>query len=194
MRKILLLIVFISYLSIGNSQVQFGVKGGLNLSDFSYSNIFYGSYHSKTNVNLGIMLSVPLSPVFYLQPEMVYSGQGANFYDPQNNVTMPDNYDYMNIPVLIKYQSKVGFFMETGPQIGFLLSANIPKVNLDQLSYSNTVEFAWTTGLGYRIPKINLGFEGRYNIGISNVNIVYSVAGPMKNSVYQFDLFYFFKK
>lgn len=195
MRKIILLVVLISYSSIGNSQVGFGVKGGLNLSDFSYSNIYYGdAYHSKTDFNLGIMFSVPLSPVFYIQPEIVYSRQGAILNDVQDNITLRFNYDYMNIPVLAKYQSKGGFFIETGPQFGLLLTAADSKNIVDQIGYSNAFEFAWATGLGYKIPKINLGFDARYNIGISNVNSDYTFAGPMHNSVYQFDVFYFFKK
>jgi hypothetical protein len=194
MRKIILLVVFISYSSIGNSQVGFGVKGGLNLTDFSYSNIYWGAYHSKTDINLGIMFSVPLSPVFYLQPEIVYSRQGAIFTDAQDNITLRYNYDYLNIPVLAKYQSKAGFFIETGPQFGLLLSAADSKSMVDQMGYSNTIEFAWATGLGYRIPKINLGIDARYNIGISSVNSDYTLSGPMHNSVYQFDVFYFFKK
>ena len=194
MRKIVLLIVLIFCMSVGNAQVRFGVKAGLNLTDFSYSNVYYGSYQSKTNFNLGVMLSVPLSPVFYLQPEMVYSGQGAIYNDESNNVTLHYNYDYLNVPVLIKYQSAAGIFIETGPQIGLLLSAADTKTNLDQISNSNTIELAWATGLGYQIPKIHLGVDARYNIGISNVNSTYTNSGPMHNSVYQFGIFYFFKK
>lgn len=195
MRKLVLLLLFFSCRFIGNSQIRFGVKGGINLTDFSYSNIYYGSsYESKTNFNLGIMLSVPLSPVFYLQPEMVYSGQGAIYNDALNNVTLRYNYDYLNLPMLIKYQSAAGFFIETGPQIGLLLSAADTKTNLDQLSNSNTIEFAWATGLGYQIQKVHLGIDVRYNIGISSVNTTYTLSGPMHNSVYQFGIFYFFKK
>jgi hypothetical protein len=195
MRKIVLLIIFICCISIGNSQVRFGVKAGINLTDFSYSNIYYGSsYQSKTNFNLGIMLSVPLSPVFYLQPEMVYSGQGAIYNDIPNSVTLQYNYDYLNVPVLIKYQSVAGFFIETGPQIGLLLSAADTKTNMDQISNSNTIEFAWAAGLGYQITKIHLGIDVRYNIGISNVNTTYDLVGPMHNSVYQFGVFYLFSK
>jgi hypothetical protein len=195
MRKIALLFVFVSSLSIGNGQVRFGVKAGLNLTDFSYSNIYYGSsYQSKTNFNLGIMLSVPLSPVFYLQPEMVYSGQGATYNDAPNNISLQYNYDYLNVPVLIKYQSAAGLFVETGPQIGLLLSAAESKTNMDQISNSNTIEFAWVAGLGYRIQKIHLGIDARYNIGISSVNTNYNFTGPMHNSVYQFGVFYFFRK
>jgi hypothetical protein len=180
---------------MGNSQVRFGVKAGINLTDFSYSNIYYGSsYQSKTNFNLGIMLSVPLSPVFYLQPEMVYSGQGALYNDVPNNVTLKYNYNYLNVPVLIKYQSASDLFIETGPQIGLLLSAAETKTNIDQISNSNTIEFAWAAGLGYLFPKIHLGVDVRYNIGISSVNTTYTFVGPMHNSVYQFGIFYFFKK
>ncbi len=31
-----------------------------------------------------------------------------------------DNYSYINVPVLFKYQHSSGLFAETGPQIGFL--------------------------------------------------------------------------
>jgi hypothetical protein len=195
MKKILLLTGFVFCIYAAKSQVKFGIKGGINISNFNSSQLSYGSYlQSRTDFNLGIMLSVPISPVFIVQPEMVYSRQGADYTfnpDPQNNEGSQLKYDYLNFPVLIKYQSPKGFFIETGPQVGLLLSA----VELDAVSSSNTVDFSWSLGVGYQIPKIHLGVDARYNLGLTEVNSkYYYTVGALKNSVYQFGVFYFFSK
>ncbi len=67
------------------------------------------------------LASIPLFSTCSLQPEVLYSGQGAKFSD--SLVTGKLNYGYLNVPVLFKYQHASGLFAETGPQVGFLLSA-----------------------------------------------------------------------
>jgi hypothetical protein len=113
MRKIILVLSIICISFFASAQVQFGVKAGYNLSTLAYSGtITLEGEKSKSGFNAGITASIPFSKSFSLVPEVIYSSQGANF----QNVYATGNltYDYINIPVLIRYKMSVGLFFETG--------------------------------------------------------------------------------
>ena len=149
------------------------------------------SFSSRTDFNGGVMASLPLFSSFYLQPELAYSGQGQNSSSPMAKATVI--YDYLNLPVLFKYQHTSGIFAETGPQIGFLLSA---KGKIDgyaqyDLNESQPIDFSWAFGIGYKLHSIPIGIDLRYNLGLTTV-YKNSPGGTAKNSVFQIDIFYLF--
>jgi hypothetical protein len=193
MKKIMLVISIAFCATAAYTQVKFGIKAGYNLTNFIYTgNLSTGSYKAKSDFNAGVLLSIPLFNTFYLQPEIIYSGQGAGYTfnpNPQIEVFLKYNYNYLNAPLLFKYQYVAGFFAETGPQLGFLLSADAKGVNVDEKAYSEPLDFSWVFGLGYKIPNINLGIDARYNLGLTEVNTNSSV-GSIRNSVFQFGVFY----
>ena len=194
MKKIVFMFLAVSMAFAVRAQVQFGVKAGVNVSSLTLSGAASSglSVSSKTDFNAGLLASVPLFSSCFLQPEVVYSGQGAS--SDFAGVTVKLNYSYLNVPVLFKYKHETGLFAETGPQAGFLLSAK-EKANgqsMDAKDGTNSVDFSWAFGLGYMIPKINLGIDARYNLGLTNLNKDNSGGndGTVKNSVFQFGLFY----
>jgi hypothetical protein len=192
MKKMLL--VFISTCSImfASAQIQFGVKAGYNLTTLTQS----GSYSepglkNKSGFNGGVLASVPLFNSFYLQPEIVYSSQGTSISN--GGATGDLNFNYLNVPVLFKYQSALGIFAETGPQAGLLLSANAKAggQSEDMKDATQSLDFSWAIGVGYKIPVINLGIDVRYNLGLTNT-AKDSGDETIKNSVFQVGLFYMF--
>ena len=180
--------MFTSFLAI--SQIQYGIKAGLNITNLNVTgqNVT-SSVKTRENFNAGIFADIHLSKSFFIQPEVVYSGQGGNLKDSSGNVT----YNYINVPVLIKFEHSTGFFVESGPQVGFLIYSwyNTNSYSTDLKSQTNSTDFAWVFGLGYKIPSANFGFDFRYNLGLTNINN-YSII-TSKNSVFQLDLFYLFK-
>ena len=104
------------------------------------------------------------------------------------------HYDYLNIPVLIKYSHESGLFAETGPQAGFLLSA---KGKSDGGTYDvkdgvQSFDFSWALGIGYKLHDIGLGIDVRYNLGLTNTIKNTFNGSSAKNGVFQIDLFYMF--
>jgi hypothetical protein len=187
--------LFVLFLSAGaffsaNAQVQFGVKAGANFATLTGS----ASDGAKTKVdfNGGAFAHVPLFNSFFLQPELVYSGQGAKATENEEDFTV--NQSYLNVPVLFQYRHSSGFFAETGPQIGFLLAANVKAGGQSQdikSSYKST-DFSWAFGLGYMIPSISAGIDARYNMGLTNIAAEEVAGQSLKNSVYQVGIFYVF--
>jgi Outer membrane protein beta-barrel domain len=194
MKKLFVFAIAVTILSHVEAQVQFGIKAGLNIASLSLSSDLSGSgesVKSKTDFNAGVLASIPLFNSFTLQPEINYSGQGAKGSDGTTTSTL--NYDYINIPVLFKFNHSSGLFAETGPQIGFLISANAKTdgQSEDIKNETSSTDFSWCFGLGYKITEMNLGIDIRYNLGLSNT-IKTSGVGTSKNSVFQFGIFYLF--
>ncbi|HEY4965505.1 MAG TPA: porin family protein [Puia sp.] len=192
MKTILLFTFVMAMVNATTAQIQYGVKAGLNRVSLNYSGSAINDLGVRYDFNAGIFASVPLFSNFYLQPELMYSGQGSGFTD---SIPADANYNYLNVPVLFKYQHTSGFFAETGPQIDFLLSAELKSDghSIDNKNYTQSTDFSWVLGIGYKISSINTGIDMRYNFGLTNTIKASSAAGTAKNSVFQLDLFYQFK-
>jgi hypothetical protein len=192
MKKILILIFSIAIVCTTDAQIQFGIKAGYNHTNFIYSGSGTGDLGSRNNFNAGIFTFIPLSKHFFLQPELIYSGQGIGYTD-----SIPESIynNYLNVPALIKYQHHSGLFAESGPQIGFLLSSQLKTASMSFETKNSTesTDFSWIFGLGYKIPVVNLGIDLRYNLGLTNIAKNNYYLGTAKNAVFQFDLFYQFK-
>jgi hypothetical protein len=194
MKRMLLVIFAACGAAVASAQVQFGIKAGVNIANVTLSGDNSGvSFDSKTDFHAGVLASLPLFSDFHLQPEILYSGQGASA--SASGTTVKLNYGYLNIPVLFKYQHESGLFAETGPQVGFLLSAkeDADGQTIDAKSDTQSTDFSWAFGIGYKIPEINLGIDARYNLGLTNLaKGSQSGEGTAKNSVFQIGLFYMF--
>jgi len=188
MKKLALVILAGISFATANAQFQLGAKGGLNLSTLSGSDI--DGSKTQANVYFGAFAKLPLPGKLSLQPELVYSVQGAKFSNPDETFHV----NYLNIPILLKYAAGAGFSIYTGPQVGFLLSAHekIGGNSYDNKDFYKSADFAWAIGLGYRIPQTRLGIDARYNIGISNIedNSKTNQTGSVRNGVFQLGLTY----
>ncbi len=171
MKKLLFLTILSFSLSLSAQKskkeegIIFGIKGGLNISNFS-GDIQDNTY--RTGVHLGIFSEIMISNKFSLHPELLYSGQG--FSGSSTPGFSRSKYDYINLPVLTKIYVTERISIETGPQIGFLLSAK-QKTEINNVTIPNqkTVDFGLNIGLAYDL-KNRIFFQTRYNFGLSNVN------------------------
>jgi hypothetical protein len=166
--------------------VHFGIKGGLNVSQLHFED--NSSSDSKVGLHLGILAHIhTTSRSWAIQPELLYSMEGA-----RNVVHVGNNYNlnYLNVPVLLQYLFDNGFRIEGGPQIGFLLSANVRNDNgtFRDKAYKTTA-FSIPLGLGYVAPS-GLGIDARYVFGVSNINSYSRDYGTIQSNVFQLGLFY----
>src|SRR5690349_8776344 len=100
--------------------VTFGVKAGLNIYDINNDNGV--DYASRAGVNAGLLGHIHLAQHWAVQPELVYSLQGAKGSGASSEVR--NNLNYINVPVLLQYMFDNGFRLQAGPQAGFLVNAN----------------------------------------------------------------------
>lgn len=189
MKKTIFFIATLFFLANAKAQdVHFGIKGGLNASSLDNKN---SNAETKIGFNAGFLAHIHTSNKFWaFQPELYYSLEGNRpKMIPQG--TGNTNLSYLNVPVLVQYMFDNGFRIETGPQIGFLLSAKNKTSNTttDLKSQFKSTAFSIPLGLGY-LTTTGLGFDARYNFGISNI---YKANDPkIRSNVFQFDVFYQF--
>ncbi|OCB77928.1 porin family protein [Flavobacterium crassostreae] len=150
--------------------VKFGLKAGVNYANATaaevtidkqnYQTAAIGSYHA------GIVARVKLTDKFAVQPELIYTTEGASY---KNAATQFKNeLGYLSIPLLAQLTIGNVFILEAGPQAHFLVSQ---KNNFDLEDY-NTFEFAAAAGLGVQLTK-SVFVQGRYVMGVTD---------PSKNS------------
>jgi hypothetical protein len=188
MKKLLFAILSFSIVSFAMAQkASFGVKAGVNVANLNYKG--ETDPDSKIGVHAGALVHIHVSDMFAVQPEIMFSAQGAR---NRNNNDIRTHLNYINVPVLAQLMFGQGFRVQTGPQVGFLVSAkreeNDVEIDIDD-SYEN-VDFSWSLGAGYLFPGTGLGVDVRYNFGLSKVND--PVTTDAWNRVLQAGLFYQF--
>lgn len=185
------LFVGLSFATTTNAQIKFGVKAGANFANVNGDNV--GSTSTLVGFNGGVFVGLGLADHLSLQPELVYSMQG--FKQDDNGTTATQSLNYLNIPVLLKYRFPMGLFIETGPQIGFLMSAKAKEsgVSIDDKSGLKSTDFSWAIGAGFHIPTTQLAVDVRYNFGLANIVDDSNSGGSsssVKNGVFQVGLMY----
>jgi hypothetical protein len=196
MKKLALLIVAGTFFATANAQFAFGIKAGANFSNVNGDGLDGVSTSTLTGFNGGFYVKLPLGHGFAIQPELLYSGQG--FKTDVSDVTVTQHENYINFPILLKYTHFTGIFLETGPQFGFLMTANekAQGVSEDDKNNFNSADVAWVFGAGFKIPTTHLSVDARYNLGISNIASNSNVGGSsgssnaVHNGVFQIGLMY----
>jgi hypothetical protein len=194
MKKTLLIVMAFAWVMTVSGQIQFGVEAGLNLANQKSTTDNNGDKFSTiANFNGGVFVSLSILKGLTLQPEIMYSGCGSK-YSEEDGDTLRYIFNYINVPILLKYTSSFGVFAELGPQIGFLVKAKehnyTRSFDQDLKPYYNQTDFSAVFGVGYLLP-INMGIDFRYNLGFLNL-IKGTHDYNLKNRVFQIGIFYLF--
>lgn len=186
--KRLLVAAFLLVSATGFAQTfQLGIKGGVNISNFTGGDFKDLDKKSLVGFHAGGFVSFFLGDHFAIQPEVLFSSQGAkldNAGDEQNLKV-----SYVNVPVMLKYRFTGGFYLEAGPQIGFKVSEDTDDMTIGDFAKSTDLSIAG--GLGFH-SDMGLGIGARYTAGLSKVGD-FSVGDfdpDFKNGVLQISLFY----
>lgn len=179
MKKILLAAVLFlaASASIQAQLLQIGVKAGVNFANQTGDANFDGINFSKegiTSYHAGLVAEIKLLESFSVQPELLYSTQGATYKNAGEE--FKNELGYLSIPVMAKFYLSDSFSLEVGPQASFLLSE---RSDFD-VKDAETFEFGVNAGLGFKLTK-NFFIQGRYGLGLTEA----SKNADVKNSVVQ---------
>ncbi|MFV8327188.1 porin family protein [Flavobacterium sp. ZS1P14] len=178
-KTILVAVLFLAVSSTMQAQlVKFGIKAGLNYANQTGTNITVNSTNYKTDAitsyHAGLVAEIKLLDSFSIQPELLYSTQGATYKNAAEE--FKNELGYLSIPVLAKINLNKVVSLELGPQASFLLSE---RNNFD-VKDANTFDFAVVGGLGLNITS-HLFLQARYGLGLTDA----SKDAEVKNSVVQ---------
>ncbi len=198
MKKFFLIGLGFFFLSSSYSQVQFGVKGGLNLATVRY--IYTDNSKARIGWNAGALAEIPIQDNLLVRPELLYSSKGFAFSASGTNNAGSLRLNYIAIPVLFGYRFNSKSKLLLGPEFGFLRKAvsKSSGISTDMTSSFRHFDVGFDLGLAYNVTKA-IGAEVRYNYGFKDlVNVVSlndngDVNGQGKNganSVIQLGIYY----
>ena len=158
--------------------LKFGLKAGVNLASISngaaeinFSPGMKVDFHAGVVANLHFGYRNEGSPagtgIFALQPELLYSRQGFSF---DGNAY---NFDYLTLPIMLKFYVTKDVNIEAGPFFSYLLGASPDTSVIDgaQIVLSDLkggLDAGFGVGAGFEM-KSGLTFGARYLLGLSNM-------------------------
>jgi len=192
---------------LNSNRVEFGLDGGLSLSDL------YGMpvSKSKSSFNLGFYFDFKMKDTTWIfhTGVMVKSTMGAkgipvySVGDPELddifvNGSITRRLNYFNVPFMMKYKFNRRWFAEAGPMVSLFYKGKdefiasvaddddlIHTVNINDNIHK--LDFGLIGGVGYRLMKghgLNLGV--RYYFGVVDVEIDDSQPDVFNRSFYAY--------
>lgn len=162
--------------------VSFGIKAGLNFAKETVSiSGVNANTDSKTAFHGGVYAKIMFSGKLGLQPELLYSAQGGQVSGAS------DDYTYLNVPVLLRYNVAPLFNLHVGPQLGLLMSAK--SGGTDIKSSMKSTDWGIAFGGGVELP-IKLSFTLRYIAGLSDLQATSTSGTKWTQSVIQLSVGY----
>ena len=142
-------------------ETRFGAKGALNFATITNSE----GAKNKVGFAIGGFAEIGVSDKFKVQPELMYSIQGAKFEGGSFDL------NYINIPVMGKFMVTEEISLQAGPQIGILMSATAKSDaggSTDVKEFTKGIDFGLNFGAGYNIGE-DMMIDLRYNLGLSQI-------------------------
>lgn len=168
------------------AQVALGIKGGLNFANLDVKSSASTNYESRTGYHAGAFGLIKIT-AFAIQPEILFSKQGTQY--TVTTTSFEENYDYINVPIMLKFYLPLGLNIQAGPQFGFLTAAEVitttgsVKTTQDAKEYYKGSDVAASMGLGWDLP-FGLTVDARYNLGLTETNEGTNTRAS-KNQVFQ---------
>lgn len=141
-------------------KLKYGVKGGVNVSDFSLRTNSFGQgfknlWKPAILSHIGGYLEKPLSKKLSVQTELLYSINGSN-------ASLFKAYaHYLSIPLLLNLNIDKRLVLEMGPQLSF-----VHKARKSMLLMNSRTDFGITAGCRVNLnPSVNVGL--RYIQGLA---------------------------
>jgi hypothetical protein len=175
--------------SFSARDVMMGVKGGLNVANFTGDDVFNNA--SNKGAIAGVFARYGLSDAWSFQPEALYSMRGAKF--AVDDIQTEQQTNYIEIPLLARFAwGRDAMFRPSlfaGPSVGFLLKNKlVDGAEIDIKNGSNDVDLGGVLGAGldHDLGAGDLLLDVRYEYGFTSTSQDLNV----KNSVLSFMIGY----
>lgn len=189
---LILLLAIIASPSFAQDQnvTRFGVKGGVNFSNFRVDDV--GDNNIKAGLNLGLFFKMPIAQAVAIQPELLYSSKGSkleynNFLQGEGEYRF--NFNYLELPIMAVFSIGDNFNIQAGPYVAYLSSVNIKDMeedgsiqgvkDLDESNF-NRFDYGLAAGIGADFNGFTAGV--RYNYGLNEVGESGSLSGQLLNN------------
>lgn len=187
MKQLILLAAFaLPLFATAQSNFKFGINAGATYADFR-GNSFVELNSPRLNFLVGASVELPLNNKLSLYGNLNYErksiGEKTDYsltdewgFTTYHTYNVVYTYNYLTIPVALKYALPKNFYIYGGPFAGIFLGNRITdsgkKVTTTDGLYK-TFDFGANAGLGYRLtlnPKNDLNIELRENLGLVSIS------------------------
>ncbi|MDV7186607.1 porin family protein [Lutibacter sp. TH_r2] len=175
MRNLIIIMAFIASFTINAQRNQnekndssFGLKGGYNLA--SVRNSDGNETDQRQGFHIGFFGESNINNLLAIQIELTYSQQG--YVIENSSFKLTQKLDYLNVPFMLKLYPTKTFYLEAGPQIGYLISHKENVETFIGSSDSNfdphSVDWGANVGLGFK-SETGIIFGARYHYGLGKM-------------------------
>lgn len=176
MKKVILItLLLLGGMQLAQSQIQFGIKGGINYNSDSFSEVkddLFSGAKSKTGFHAGIWTRIKLPIIgLYVRPELVYTSLKSEL-TAKSDANIKATYDFnkLDIPVLLgKKVFGIGNIF-VGPSFQYVLSGDFDIINTPS-EILNTEANGFTVGVvaGAGVEFGKIGLDLRWERSFSDV-------------------------
>lgn len=176
-----------------NSQIKFGVKGGVNIATVSTN--WQGDFaedepnlKSTFGYHIGAISDISFTDKLGFQPALLLSIKGAK--EDETGYTDITRFTYLELPLNARYNVTESFSVLAGPYLGYGLGGKNTykedgeqeektdikfgsgEIDFDTFDSSEEIharalDFGINLGVGYTVSKIVIG--ANYGMGLSNI-------------------------
>ncbi|CAD0009543.1 porin family protein [Flavobacterium chungangense] len=169
-----------------NVTTEFGIKGGLNMSnlytdDADDENVLFG-------FNAGVYATLPVSDFVAIQPELLFTTRGSKL--EYNNALIEGNakfkLNYIELPLLVRVNLTKNFNIHAGGYASYLVSSKVTgegSFNFEEefdTDNFNKFDAGLAAGVGLDFNPISIGV--RYNYGLTTIVKDGDDSSDLKNS------------
>jgi hypothetical protein len=168
-------------------RIDFGIKAGANYSNFTNASF---ATDPLIGFHAGASVAFNITKNFSIQEDFLFSTEGAK--NKSNEFGKADfKLYYISVPILLRYKTNAGFYVEAGTQVGMKAKEDIAGLTANE--FAKKIDFAAVGGIGYQ-SKIGLGIGARYIYGLSKIGNFdpSNIRNDFKNNNVQVSIFYVF--
>lgn len=194
MKKIALLLFFLTSFNLLAQETTFGLRLGINASKFKVEDEDYYDYDKPIAIgrpNIFMLLNIPVTENFSFQPEfgIIQKGIQSKYKDDGYSATYKQLFTYLELPILGVYTMEVAPKLQAsaflGPGLGFAVGGKAKSVENDygdiykeeikvnfKNDYVNRVDISLIIGgsVLYEIGPGKAVFDLRFQPSFTNIN------------------------
>jgi len=189
-----LLLSFLALTTTAFSQINIGVRAGINNSDWVINvpdaENGFDLFASRSGIAIAVPIEISLSDKLAVQPELLYSQYGTGLEISFFGITSKTEYifSYLELPVLLKYKlgaKKFGVGIMAGPSFAFAATGEVKSTALGisetvdlfeegvEILLFNRSSINFHAGLSpyFNITdNLSVFLDGRYVLGLSDIS------------------------
>lgn len=167
------------FVSKGQSN-YFGLKGGVSLVTQNFSGDGFSETPDRaTKFHFGFVYNSMLSDNVAIQPELHFSQHG---FKPIDGSGIDDiDFNYIALPVMLKYYASKAFNIHAGPELGFLIGGTeVNGVSVKDETTSTNISLA--VGLEFFVAE-SVALSARYLGGVVDIDDLFDDLDQKTNNI-----------